>query len=242
MLIKPTNDAMGHAITDYLKKGKARKLLIDSNIAETDEIPVAYLFREFSEMPPIEQTALNNCHGKVLDVGAAAGSHSLWLQNKGFQVTAMDISELACEVMQQRGITEVIWSDFFEYQSPQKFDTLLFLMNGIGICGQLENLPVFFNQCKNLLANGGQIMIDSSDLIYMYGDEEEGYVIDLNDSYYGEVEYIMRYGKIKNEPFNWLFIDPATLTEYANNAGFTCDILVEGNHFDYLARLALKNN
>ncbi len=240
MLIKTTNDAMGHALFDFMQKGKAKKLFIDSNITETDVIPVEYLFRDFSKMPPIEQVALNNCRGKVLDVGAAAGSHSLWLQKNGFRVTAIDISELACKVMKQRGIEEVLLADFFEYQNQHKFDTLLLLMNGIGICGQLENLPNFFNQCKNLLAEGGQILIDSSDLIYLYGDEEEGYVVDLNDSYYGEVEYVMRYGKIKSESFNWLFVDTSTLSEYANEYGFTCEIMIEGNHFDYLARLAVK--
>jgi hypothetical protein len=240
MLIEPIKDAMGHALVDFQKKGTARKLRIDSDISETDEIPVTYLFRDFSEMPPIEQTALKKCRGKILDVGAAAGSHSLWLQKKGIEVTAMDISGMACEVMKDRGVLNVVNIDFFESRFPQKFDTLLFLMNGIGICGTLDNLSDFFKQCKNLMAPDGQILIDSSDLIYMYGDEEEGYAIDLNGAYYGEVEYVMRYGKVKSNPFNWLFVDPATLAAYALQEGFTCDILLEGNHYDYLACLQLK--
>lgn len=240
MLLEPANDPMGQALMDFQQKQKAKKLWVLSDIAEDDEIPVSYLFRNFKQMPLIEQKALQLSNGKILDVGAASGSHSLWLQNQQQKVWAMDISRLATEVMQKRGVAQILLADFFEFKPESKFDTLLFLMNGIGIAGTLENVPSFLNQCKNLINPGGQVLLDSSDIIYLFGDEENGYEIDLNASYYGEINYQMKYHKTIGNPFPWLFIDFDTLKMEAENAGFICEKLADGPHFDYLAKLTIK--
>ena len=111
------------------------------------------------------------------------------------------------------------------------------LMNGIGIVGSLSRLPAFFMQVDHLLAPGGQLLCDSSDICYIFEDEDG--IIDLTgvEGYYGELTYQMQYRDIKGEPFPWLFIDPETLREQASLHGFHCDILVRGEHYDYLARL-----
>ena len=226
---------MGSAIADYHATGKAARLRVFSPMFDEDEIPVATLFRRFDEMPAIEQEALKVADGAILDVGAGSGCHSLALQAMEKSVTAIDISPLAVETMRQRGVKDVREQDFFTLDG--RFDTILMLMNGIGIVGTLSRLPAFFMQVDHLLAPGGQLLCDSSDLCYLYEDEDG--IIDLTgvEGYYGELSYQLQYKAVKGESFPWLFIDPETLREQAAAHGFYCDILMRGPHYDYLARL-----
>ena len=238
MVVKSENDPMGRAIAEYYATGKAARLRVFSPMFDEDEIPVATLFRTHDKMPAIEQEALEVASGAILDVGAGAGCHSLALQVMEKHVTAIDISPLAVETMRQRGVHDVREADFFTHEG--RYDTLLMLMNGIGIVGTLSCMPAFFVQVDRLLAPGGQLLCDSSDICYVFEDEE-GF-IDLTgiDGYYGELTYQMQYRDIKGEPFPWLFIDPETLREQASLHGFHCDILVCGEHYDYLARLTRR--
>ena len=226
---------MGRAIADYHATGKAARLRVFSPMFDEDEIPVTTLFRTLDEMPAIEREALQAAVGVILDVGAGAGCHSLALQAMEKRVTAIDISPLAVATMRQRGVKDVREQDFFTLDG--KFDTILMLMNGIGIVGKLSRLPAFFMQVEHLLAPGGQLLCDSSDICYIFEDEEG--IIDLTgvEGYYGGLTYQMQYKDVKGEPFSWLFIDPETLRDQANAHGFHCDILMRGPHYDYLARL-----
>ena len=236
--MKADKDPMGRAIADYHSTGRAGRLRVFSPMFDEDEIPVATLFRRFDEMPAIEQEALQVASGSILDVGAGAGCHALALQAMEKQVTAIDISPLAVATMRERGVKDAREQDFFTLDG--KFDTIMMLMNGIGIVGSLSRLPAFFMQVEHLLAPGGQVLCDSSDLCYLYEDEDG--IIDLTgvEGYYGELTYQLQYKSIKGEPFSWLFIDPDTLREQAAAHGFHCDILVRGPHYDYLARLTRK--
>ncbi len=236
--MRSDQDPMGQAIADYHATGKASRLRVFSPMFDEDEIPVSTLFRTRDEMPGIEQEALKVANGHILDVGAGAGCHTLALQAMEKRVTAIDISPLAVETMRQRGVKDVHEQDFFSLDG--QFDTILMLMNGIGIVGTISRLPAFFMQVDHLLAPGGQLLCDSSDLCYLYEDEDG--IIDLTgvEGYYGELSYRMQYKAVKGEPFPWLFIDPETLREQAAAHGFYCDILVRGEHYDYLARLTRR--
>ncbi|MBO4803059.1 MAG: methyltransferase domain-containing protein [Muribaculaceae bacterium] len=229
---------MGQAIADYHREGRAARLRVFSPMFDEDEIPVATLFRRLEEMPVVEREALQVATGAILDVGAGAGCHALALQAMEKRVTAIDISPLAVATMRERGVKDVREQDFFTLDG--QYDTILMLMNGIGIVGTLSRLPAFFMQVDHLLAPGGQLLCDSSDICYVFEDED-GF-IDLTgiDGYYGELTYQMQYRDIKGEPFPWLFIDPETLREQAAAHGFHSDILVRGPHYDYLARLTRK--
>ncbi|MBI9061192.1 MAG: class I SAM-dependent methyltransferase [Marinilabiliaceae bacterium] len=229
---------MGLAGLDYLQGEKNGKITVRSNIAEDDYIPVKYLFRTFHQMPGLEQKALILCQGKVLDIGSGVGSHALYLQEKGLSVDCLDISPVNIQVASQRGVKNTISSDFFDFTTTDKYDTLLLLMNGIGIAGQINHLPKFFEKVRDLLAPGGQVLMDSSDLRYLYIDEDS-YCIPLQDRYYGEVTYNMRYKNAKSEPFEWLFIDEALMKKKATENGFTFEKIADGDHYDYLARLSL---
>ena len=230
---------MGRAISDYFHTGKAGKLRVLSSMFYEDEIPVPTLFRTHDDMPIQERKAIELCRGRVLDVGAGSGCHSIILKERGMEVVAIDISELSIEVMKERGI-DARNINFFDETFDEKFDTLLFAMNGIGIVGKVENLGDFFRSAKRLMAPGGQLLLDSSDIKYVFMDEDGGMDIDLAAGYYGEIDYKMRYKNITGEPFDWLYIDFDTLSMYAEEHGFNCEKCIDGEHYDYLARITLK--
>ncbi|MBQ8530558.1 MAG: class I SAM-dependent methyltransferase [Parabacteroides sp.] len=236
-LLSSTKDPMGTAIADYYKQGKAAKLRVFSSQFEEDEIPVAQLFRSYEQMPPLEQKALQLAQGKILDCGAGSGCHALALQAMGKEVQAIDISPLSVETMRLRGVKQAYQVNLFDENYVEQFDTILLLMNGSGIIGKLANMSAFFNKMKQLLTPDGCIYMDSSDLRYLFEDEDGSFLIDLADDYYGEIDFQMQYKQIKGEPFDWLYIDFQTLSLYAAQNGFTAELIQEGEHYDYLARL-----
>ncbi len=230
-------DPMGAAIRDYFRQGKSAQLKVLSSLFDDDEMPVAHLFRSYHEMPPLEQRALNEARGKVLDVGAGAGCHALALQERGFDVTAVDISPLSCETMKERGVANVECVNIFNQRFQERFDTLLLLMNGTGIAGKLSRLPQLLSRLKQLMNPGAQILIDSSDLRYIYEDENGVLDVDFDGAYYGEVDYQMTYRNIIGKSFDWLYADSVVLAECCRQCGLKCEILAQGNHYDYLARI-----
>ena len=237
--INIAKDPMGSAIAEYYAKGKAAKLRVFSSQFYEDEIPVETLFRSFDDMPPQEQEALRLCRGRVLDVGAGSGCHATELMRMGKDVLAIDISELSVQVMKQRGIDARVLN-FFDKTFDEKFDTILMAMNGIGIVGKIERLPDFFMRIKQLLAPGGQVLLDSSDIRYVFENEDGSFDINLAGAYYGEIDYRMQYRNIKGETFDWLYIDFETLSMYAEQYGFRCEKCIDGEHYDYLARLEYR--
>jgi len=230
-------DLFGKAILDYQTGNNPEDLITETSISEADEMSVAYLFRDFDEMPVIEQKAIKLCKGKVLDVGCGAGSHSLHLQENGFEVTAIDISPNAIKACELRNVKHCIVSDILNLKPSEKFDTILLLMNGTGIFGKLNQISTYLQKLKSLLKEDGQILIDSSDLIYMYDQDEDGAYEVPADGYYGELTFTIHYKGEIEETFDWLYVDYNTLQNAAIANGFQCELVLEGEHFDYLAKL-----
>ena len=236
--LTPDKDPMGAAIRDYHAAGKAGRLRVFSSQFEEDEIPVAGLFRTYGEMPVLERKALDLAEGRILDVGAGSGCHSLVLKERGKEVLPIDISPLSVEVMRARGL-DARQVNLFDPRFTGQFDTVLMLMNGSGIIGRLENIGSFFNRMRQLLAPGGCVLMDSSDLRYLFEDEDGSFVIDLAADYYGQVDFRMQYRQVKGDCFDWLYIDFNTLSLYAAQYGFKAEMLAEGEHYDYLAQLTV---
>lgn len=233
-------DLFGKAILDYQTNNQPEDLITETSISEEDEMSVAYLFRNYDEMPKIEQKALQLAKGRVLDVGCGAGSHSLTLQNdKKLDVTSIDISENAIQACRLRGLKNARVEDIMTLEN-EKFDTILLLMNGTGIFGTLKKTPIFLQKLKSLLNPSGQILIDSSDIIYMFDEDEDGGKwIPTENEYYGETIFNITYKGEKEEPLDWLFLDYNTLQNAAFANGLQCELLQEGEHYDYLARLSI---
>lgn len=236
-------DLFGKAILDFQTKNSPEDIITETNISESDEMDVAYLFRSYKEMPKLEKKALQLSKGKVLDVGCGAGSHSLYLQNdKNLSVTSIDISENAIQACQLRGLKNAKVQNVLDLEidsdsHQNKFDTILLLMNGTGIFQTISQTSKYLQKLKTLLAPNGQILIDSSDIIYMYDENEDGSFLVPADSYYGELTFTISYKNQTEEAFPWLYLDYNTLQNAAFDNGLQCELLEEGKHFDYLARL-----
>ena len=230
------SDVVGAALLDYFNDNYSVDITVKSSISEDDVIAVPYLFRSEETFPILEKTALKHCKGTILDVGAGSGSHSLFLKENGFDVEAIDISEGAVKVISERGVTAQCINF---YDVKKKYDTLLFLMNGLGLAQDLKGLSKFLLKAKSLLNTGGQIILDSSDIKYMFEEEDGSVWVDLNSKYYGEVTYQMDYKGLSTDKFNWLFVDFEKLREIAASVDLKTELLFEDDSNQYLAKLTL---
>ena len=233
-------DLMGKAIRDFYQNKSADDLLTETSISEIDELPVEYFFRDFDEMNSLEQKALELSTGKILDIGAGAGSHSLYLQNeKKLEVFALDNSPKSVEVCQLRGVKNVWCSDILDFP-VQTFDTILLLMNGTGIFESLDKIDFYLEKLQSLLNEKGQILIDSTDILYMYDRDEDGGVMVPADRYYGEVDYFIHYQLDTENPTKWLYLDFETFKRAAENNGFKIEKVLQEED-SYLAKLTKKD-
>ena len=230
-------DLFGKAILDYQNGDYSEDLITWSSVSGEDVLPLPYLFRNYNEMPALEQKALDLAYGKVLDIGCGSGSHSLYLQEKGLDVNAIDISKGAIETCKLRGIKNAEQIDVLDLKN-EKYDTILAMMNGAGMSGKLKNLSNFLLHLRSLLNPGGQILTDSSDISYMF--EEEDFYLEKSNDYYGEVIFKVSYKDETDDPFNWMYVDFKNLKKSAGEAGLSCKLILEGEHYDYLARLTIS--
>ncbi|KMQ63127.1 methyltransferase [Chryseobacterium angstadtii] len=232
-------DLMGRAVWDYFHHENPEDLQTETSISELDELPVDYLFRDFDEMNDLEQKALEQARGRVLDIGAGAGSHALYLQNeRGLEVLALDISPKSIEVCRLRGLKEAVCENMLNF-SGETFDTVLLLMNGTGIFESLEKIDTYLQKLHSLVNDNGQILIDSTDILYMFDRDEDGGVYIPAGGYYGELDYIVHYKGESEDPIKWLYLDYKTLKNAAENNGFKVEKVMQDED-SYLAKLTKK--
>lgn len=226
-------DVFGESLLDFHQSGELKNpLLLHSTYGDIEEMPIDIFFREEEDFPELEFIALSLCDGKVLDVGAGVGAHVLYLQEKGFDVTALEISNTACNIMSERGVQKVIQEDFYNLKN-QKYDTLLFLMNGIGLAKSLDGFKQLLARAKTLLSEKGQLIFDSSDISYLY----EEYRIQRPSYYFGEIGYQYEYNGIKGQPFKWLYLDQETLIKIAHEESWVVQVLYEDENDQFLVRM-----
>lgn len=236
----PNADPLGRALQAYLDGHRAAFATVRCSVADDDRLNAAYLFRAEAAMPDLERAALARCYGRVLDVGAGAGAHSLVLQERGERVTSLDASAGACAVMRHRGLPDVRPADLWApLPADEQWDTVLLLMNGLGLPGSIEGLVRYLRALRPHLAPGGQVLGTSSDIAYLFEDEEGALVLPIGGAYYGEIEYQMAFQQEVGAPFPWLFLDAALLPDYAAEAGFQAEILGADENGQYLARLTV---
>jgi len=228
-------DLFGKALIDYQNGNYTEDIITSTSISEEDVLPLHYLFRSYPEMLKLEQKALDLAQGTILDVGCGAGSHSLYLKDKGLCVKAIDISKGVIEVCKKRGLQNAEVKNILV--ETETFDTILLLMNGTGVFEDLATMPRYLNHLKSLLKPNGQILIDSADIKYMYEDDDGSYWIDANSNYYGELDYYVSYKNGKEKSFKMLYLDFETLNSACETVGLQCELVLEGEHYDYLARI-----
>jgi SAM-dependent methyltransferase len=230
------SDPLGQALLDYWSGQLEARVLTWSDLEGYDYLPAAYLFRKPQDMPELERIALEHCRGRVLEIGAGAGSHALALQENGLQVTALDASPGAAEVMRKRGLKHVLCGDWDAHRG-RAYDTVLSLMNGAGLAGDMAGLPRFLRRIRGWLRPGGQCLLDSADLLYLFSDQPGVQYMDLSKNYYGEAVYRMKYKGHCSQAFGWLFVDYERLARAAQRQGFEAECLYRDSEDAYLARL-----
>ncbi len=208
------------------------------DMGDRDEIPVSYFFRTESQFAPYERRALELCRGRVLDVGAGSGCLSLWLQDREFDVCGIDIDPDIAEVLRERGVKDARCSTIAELRGEQ-FDTILMMMNGLGLAETLSGLEPMLNHLRTLLTTGGQVLADSTDVRVAYGPKTDatGNRERADGRYMGEITFQLEFEGEKGPPFPQLYVDPETLVEHAGRAGWNTDIVLREQDGGYLARL-----
>ena len=227
-------DILGKAILEFYKSDVQDRLYIIDKDGYKEEMQTGMYFRSFDDMPYLEQLALECCRGRILEVGSGAGSHALILQDDGFDVTALEISPLATIVAKERGVAKTVCQDIFLFDE-NGYDTILLLMNGIGLVSTIAGLHEFLELARGILSFDGQILFDSSGVSYLVQDIEKP-----TANYYGEVEYRYEYKGEISEPASWLYIDKQTLVDIAATHHFDVSILYEDEDGQYLAKLTRR--
>ncbi len=233
---------LGQAIRDYHRGVTAARIVVHTNLWEDEVTPVKEFYRpDDLELPELELRAISLCRGTVLDLGAGAGRHALELQRRGHEVTALDVAREAVEVMRLRGVRDARIGDLDTLTSGS-FDTILLLMHGIGLVGSLEGLRTFFKHADRHLADGGQIVCDSADLSLVMPAQWEAHRRrgDDQDRYLGEVDFRLSYEALEGAPYTWLFVDPRTLEQVADSAGFVSRVVARGGRGAFLASLTRR--
>ncbi len=223
-------DLFGQALLDYYHNTFRGPLLLHNEYGEPEVIPISSYFRDVDEYTDLEIFALENVKGEILDVGAATGRHALYLQKQNLDITAMDISALCGILMKEQGVRKVVIKDVMEFE--EEFDTVIMLMNGIGIAGNPEGLNDLLHHLKRIVKPDGQILLDSSDISYLYEETDLP-----TDKYFGQLTFHYEYNGEIDAPFEWLYIDQLRLSEIAEECGWNCQVIFEDETDAYLARL-----
>lgn len=227
-------DPIGAMMLDYLSGEHDSYVEVHSATLEMSIMAGRTMFRSFDEMDELEKMALSHCDGRILDVGAGSGCHSLYLQERNEIVDALDISPGCIEVMKRRNVKNPLHQNLFSLEG-KRYKTILMLMNGLGICGTLDGLNLFLQYLEIILVQGGQVLAESTDLALVDGGVEESDA--PCDTYFGETEFIIRYQNVESDPFPWLYVDFDTLRTLAEFNGLRCEKITSDKDGRYLVRI-----
>lgn len=219
------------ALMDYVECNTKHQLILHNSYGEPEEMSVEVFFREAEDLSNLEQLALQNCRGQILDLGAGAGALSLILQDMKQSVTALEHDAGCSQLMQALGVQSVELADFWEYEG--EYDTLLAMMNGLGLAGTLGGVRKFLKKCMTLLKPGGQLLFDSSDISYLYTAEAADKAFD----YYGEVRYRYQYKEQTDHWFDWVYVDQDTLFGICKELKLKFEVLHTDEYQQYLGRI-----
>ncbi|MCG6989613.1 MAG: methyltransferase domain-containing protein [Gemmatimonadetes bacterium] len=202
---------------------------VRTDVGGDDEMRAAYFLRRPADMGAVERAALEGARGRVLDLGAGAGAFALPLARRGLAVTALEILPAGRALLAEGGIADVRDGGVEAVAPDERFDTVLAMMNGVGLCGTVSALPMCLAVMANVLAPEGQILADSTDP-RSWGGFADG-------RYAGEVHMQLDFEGTAGPPFPFLFVDDELLEEAARLAGLACHVVVREPDGRYLARL-----
>ncbi|MFH1570773.1 MAG: methyltransferase domain-containing protein [Gemmatimonadota bacterium] len=231
-----TADAMrpcGRALEDEFRQRRTGDLTIHREDGHWGPVPVDRFLADELILPQ-EQLVLGRCRGRVLDVGAGGGRHSLRLQARGLEVWGLDVSPEATRVMRGRGVRRVRQGRFLDF-AESGFDTALLLGHGLGLAGDLAGLDCWLAHLRRVVAPGGQVLADSLDVRRTGNEVHLAYQrrLELAGRYRGEMRFHLEYGGLAGDPFGWLHVDFETLCERAATQGWQGELVAEDGDGNY---------
>jgi len=208
-------EPFGEALRDFYYGKKDTEITLIREDGFEFNVPIEYFFRSPKDFSNLEKEAIGLCKGKVLDMGAGVGPHSLELQRLGLEVYAIDISSHACEIMKKRGVKNIQCTDFYNL-TMDSFDTILLLGRSIGFVENLKGIKKFLSYCKTRLNPEGIIILDSIDIS---STQEQVYLdyIERNcklGRYFGEGSFQMKYKNNLGDKFQNVQIDIQSLSSH----------------------------
>lgn len=213
-------DPFARALRAYRDGDTDAGVMVSSDGGGPRWTPVSLFFRGPGDFAPHHRLALDLARGRVLEVGAAAGALSLALQDRGLGVTALDAVPEAVEIMRERGVEDARCVPVLDFHDPEPFDTVLLLMNGSMIAGTLEGLARLLGRLEGLLAPGGQVLMDSTDVT-----DDQVWETDPEAPYPGELHFQLEFEGERGPPFPQLFVDPSTLDRVARQVGLVSEVV-----------------
>lgn len=225
------------ALDAYLRGDREARLRVRTDLGTTEEWPAALFFRTPDQFPELEREALELCGRRVIDVGAGAGPHALELRRRGHEVLAVESIPEIAGIIAERGLDSVTVSDLRDLPAGSA-DTVLMLMNGLGLAGTLSGLAPLLRSAARLLAPGGRIVADSTDPRHFLELDDGDPIVGQDGRYGGEVQFQIEFGRHRGEPFPFLYLDAETLENHAFRAGLSLEETRSFADGTYLAILA----
>lgn len=221
--------ALDAALAAYRSGRTGAELVMRTDVGGAEKVPVSLFFRSEAGMGPVERAALAGARGRILDLGAGAGAHAKVLMRRGLRVTAAEVLPEGREALRDEGVEDVRDGGLETVAEGERFDTVLVLMNGLGLAGTLSRLPAFLQGLAAVLAPGGQVLADSTDPAE-WDDDADGRAP-------GEAHMQLSFDGVAGPPFPFLFVGPETLAEVAGSVGLGCEVVEREEDGRYLARL-----
>jgi SAM-dependent methyltransferase len=215
-------DAYGQEIMLILQ-GHDVSEIIERDDGYIDSMGGHYLLAPFSKWDRSERAAIKLARGRVLDVGAGGGRVSLYLQDQGLDVLAIDISPLAIEVCKRRGIRNVRVLDFAKIDERLgTFDTVVMYGNNFGLFGSPARAKRLLRRLHTMTSSDARIIAETLDpyatkvpehLAYHRRNRKRG-------RSGGQVRIRARSKLLKTPWFDYLFVSRKEMRDIVRDTGW----------------------
>ena len=218
-------DPYGRAIRDF-HRGEQEEPLVDVCGDETREHPIErFYFGEFEGDDWLE----SRLEGPLLDMGAGAGRHALYFQER-FETVAIDVSDHLAETMRERGVEDARRADMFALR--ESFDRDRFRSahahgTQLGLAGSMAGLRRFLGDLAHVTTPDATAVVDANDPDHEDAREIMGHRPDPTPGLAYRV-YHFEYGGDRSEPLLFRLFSPDRLREAAIGTGWAVDEIRRG--------------
>ncbi|MGH3018161.1 MAG: class I SAM-dependent methyltransferase [Gaiellaceae bacterium] len=225
-------DAFGQLLLDHLagRTGEQPMLELDDG-RSGPALGAEWFFAEYPAWPEAERQVFDAVSGRVLDLGAGAGRHSLQAQAQGLDVVAIDISPGAVEVCRRRGVSDArLLSVAAVDDELGGFDSVLMMCGNFGLVGSADQARATLLHLRAMTASTGRIVFDSVDPYVDVSDAEIAYQ-ERNRTrgrLPGQVTIRIRYGERVTPWYDLLNLSVDELEQLIHGTGWRLTQVVDG--------------